>query len=95
MENELWSRSVAVPSYALLRVLPDQEAVVLNLETEVYFGLNASALRMWETATAAPNLGAAFETLKEDFDADPDQIRHDFEALISELVDRGLLQLSQ
>jgi len=49
---ELTMRAV-VPAHVLIRHL-DGESVLLNLESERYFGLDATGTRMWELATTQP-----------------------------------------
>jgi hypothetical protein len=62
-----FSNRVVVPTQVLVRPL-DGESVLLNLETEKYFGLEAMATRMWELLTQLPNIEAAFETLSDEFE---------------------------
>ena len=53
-----FSVRATVPTNVLIRFL-DQESVLLNLETERYFGLDAVGTRMWQVVTAAPSVEAA------------------------------------
>jgi len=71
----------------------DGEAVLLHLESETYFGLNAVGARMWELLTTAPAIRDAFEALLEEYDVDPATLRKDMEDLIAELSARGLLRV--
>jgi hypothetical protein len=67
--------------------------VLLNLETEQYFGLDETGTRMWQLATGSENLDAAYQELLEEFDVEPDVLRSNFSELLSRLVDSGLLQV--
>src|SRR5690242_21308710 len=49
-------RSTLFPYTTLFR---SKESVLLNLETERYFGLDETGTRMWQVVTAAPNIDAA------------------------------------
>ena len=49
-------RAEALP-HVLVRVL-DKESVLLNLETERYFGLDETGTRMWQLVTTAPSIDA-------------------------------------
>jgi hypothetical protein len=60
---ELTMRAV-VPPHVLIRRL-DGESVLLNLESERYFGLNATGTRMWELVTSKPCIALALEKLQE------------------------------
>jgi hypothetical protein len=55
---------VTIPSHVLMRVL-DKESVLLNTQTEHYFGLDAMGTRMWKAVTAAPNIENGFQELLE------------------------------
>ncbi len=52
----------ATPSHVLVRYL-DKESVLLNLETEQYFGLDETGTRMWQLLTASPCIDSAFQEL--------------------------------
>ena len=79
-----------VPEHVLVRELAG-EAVLLNLDSETYFGLDAVGLRMWTLLSSAPSLDAAVAALRDEFDAPAEQLRHDLEALRDELLAHGLL----
>ncbi len=83
---------VAVPPNVLVRFL-DNESVFLNLETERYFGLDETGTRMWQLVTAAPNIDAAFQQLRDEYDVEPEQLRANLAELLSRLIDNGLLQI--
>jgi hypothetical protein len=81
-----------VPAHVLVRHL-DGESVLLNLESERYFGLDATGTRMLELATASPNIAAAFEKLLEEFEVEPEVLRGHLTELLSRLRDNGLLNV--
>ncbi len=81
-----------VPPHVLVRFL-EQESVLLNLETEQYFGLDITGTRMWQLVTAAPSIDAAYRELLAEFDAEPELLRSDLTELLVRLVDHGLLQV--
>ena len=76
---------VTVPSHVLVRFL-DGESVLLNLETERYFGLDETGTRMWQLVTASPNVDAAYRGLLAEFDAEPEQLRSNLADLLYRLV---------
>ena len=88
---ELTMRAV-VPAYVLIRHL-DGESVLLNLESERYFGLDATGTRMWEVATSEPSIALALEKLQEEYEVEPDTLRDHLTQLLSGLVENGLLQV--
>ena len=78
--------------HVLVRFL-DKESVLLNLETERYFGLDETGTRMWQVVTAAPNIDAAYQELQSEFDVESELLRLHLAELLGRLVDNGLLQI--
>ena len=87
-----FSDRAAAPKHVLVRLL-DQESVLLNLETEQYFGLDETGTRMWHLVTTRPNIGAAYEELLAEYDVQPEQLRENLAELLGQLVEHGLLQV--
>ena len=81
-----------VPPHVLVRFL-ELESVLLNLETEQYFGLDITGTRMWQLVTAAQSIDAAYRELLVEFDAEPELLRSDLTELLGRLLDHGLLQV--
>ena len=79
-----------VPSDVLIRFL-DQESVLLNLNTERYFGLDSVGTRMWQLVTSMPTIDAAYFQLIEEFDVDPVTLRSNLAELLEHLVENGLI----
>jgi hypothetical protein len=89
-----FSDRVVVPSHVLVRHL-DGETVLLNLETEKYFGLDSMGTRMWEVVTRLPRVEAAYQTLSDEFDVEPDVLRTHLAGLLDQLVENGLLHVAR
>lgn len=83
---------VVVPKHVLVRHL-EGESVLLNLDTERYFGLDATGTRMWALITTMPNIDAAYEKLLEEFEVEPGILRGHLNELLGLLVDNGLLSV--
>jgi len=88
---ELTMRAV-VPAHVLMRHL-EGESVLLNLESERYFGLDATGTRMWELVTSQPCIALALEKLQEEYEVEADVLRDHLTQLLSGLVENGLLQV--
>ena len=86
------SNRANVPPHVLVRFL-DREAVLLNLDTERYFGLDETGTRMWQIVTAAPNIDLAYQELLAEFDVAPEMLRSNFTDLLSRLLESGLLEV--
>jgi hypothetical protein len=87
-----FSHRVVVPAHVLVRHL-DGESVLLNLETEKYFGLDATGTRMWELLTHSPSIDAAYGKLTEEFEVQPEVLRKHLVELLAQLVENGLLKV--
>jgi hypothetical protein len=87
-----FTNRAAAPTHVMVRYL-DRESVLLNLETEQYFGLDETGTRMWQLVTASPNIDAAYQELLEEFDVEPELLRANLVELLGRLVESGLLQV--
>jgi hypothetical protein len=82
----------ATPAHVLVRYL-DKESVLLNLETEQYFGLDETGTRMWQLMTVSPCIDSAYQELLDEFDVEPELLRANLTDLLSRLMESGLLQV--
>jgi hypothetical protein len=87
-----FSDHVEMPKHVLVRVL-ENEAVLLNLETECYYGLDETGTRMWQVLTTAPSINRAYTELLTEFEVGAEQLRRDLSELLEKLVDKGLLRI--
>jgi hypothetical protein len=71
----------------------DGELVVLNFETETYFGLDEVGTRIWEALRSAPTIAEATKQLLDEYDVAEEVLRADVQALVGQLVDSGLIEL--
>jgi hypothetical protein len=71
----------------------DGEAVLLDLETENYFGLNETAARFWSLATVSGTIGEAFETMLTEYDVPREVLERDLDAIVLRWVELGLARI--
>ena len=83
-------RVVAVPDDVVFRELQG-EAVILNLESGTYFGLDVVGTRIWRLCEEHGSLHAVWEAMQHEFDAQSEALRSDLLAFINELSSKGLL----
>ena len=83
---------VTTPDGVLMRQI-DNEAVILNLNSELYFGLSAVGTRMWTLLISQPSIQIAFDKLLDEYDVAPNRLQQDMLALIAELEQHGLVKL--
>ena len=81
-----------VPAHVLIRHL-EGESVLLNLDSERYFGLDATGTRMWELMISQPTIALALEKLQEEYEVEPETLRTHLTELLGRLVENGLLQV--
>ena len=91
--KQLSSREVVASENVLLRELSG-EAVLLNLDSEMYFGLDEVGYRMWTVLTGSDSIGAAYEQLLSEYEVEPEQLWESLDTLIGECTEQGLLQLA-
>ena len=84
---------VTVPSNILVSNV-GEEAVILNLDSERYYGLDPVGARMWAVLNISGTVRDAYETLLAEFDVDGEQLRRDLIELVVKLNEQGLLDFS-
>ena len=87
-----FSDRVEVPKDVLVRFV-EKETVLLNLDTECYYGLDETGTRMWQVVTAAPSIEEAYAELLSEFDVEAELLRQHFSDLLGRLADLGLLRV--
>jgi len=71
----------------------DGEAVILNLNNECYYGLDAVGTRMWNVMTTTPSLEEAHRQLLEEYDVESETLKRDIENLVDELKHHGMIAI--
>jgi hypothetical protein len=89
-----FDKAVTVPAHVHVREVAD-ELVILSLESEEYFGLDAVGTRMWQLLDSERTVQDAFAAMLEEFDVDEATLARDLEGLLSELSSRKLIELGE
>jgi hypothetical protein len=84
---------VKVPDDVLISGL-QSESVILNLDSERYFGLDEVGTRMMTVLTTTDSIQAAYETLLEEYDVEGEVLRQDLISIIEQLVEQGLAEIT-
>jgi len=92
--TDSFAKRLTVPPDVLISII-DDEAVLLNLKSERYFGLNRTGTAIWTAVTTAESIGTACETLVGRFPVDPQTLRNDVADLVEELIKHGLVESSR
>jgi hypothetical protein len=87
------SSRVVVAETAVFREL-EGEAVLLNLDTGMYFGLNEVGTRMWRLMEQHGQLDAVRDAIVGEFDVNASTAERDLLALVAALREKGLVQVA-
>ena len=79
-----------VPTDGVVCAELDGEAVVLDVERGIYFGLDEIAFRIWTLLSAGQDADAIAARLSDEYNAPPAEIRADVDQFLEILVARGL-----
>jgi len=82
--------TVRVPDDVVFRELQG-EAVILNLASSTYFGLDAVGTRIWQLCEAHGSLRAVWEAMQQEFDAPGETLQSDLLTFVAELSAKGLV----
>ncbi len=88
MDISLRDRLTAA-EHVLFRQL-DDEAVLLDLKSGTYFGLNDVGARVWQLMLEHGSLSRVLDVLQEEYAAEPAVVERDLLALAGQLVGRKL-----
>jgi hypothetical protein len=86
-----FSDCVRVAPDVLFRLVSD-EGVLVNLNTEMYLGLNPVGARMWSVLSEASSIQAAYEQLLREYAVDASELRRDLEEFIAQLHAHQLIE---
>ena len=70
------------------------EVVILDLESQHYFGLTGSGNDMWQLIAEHGSSDEVIERLVAKYDVDPTDLRADFEKLVNELATKGMVRIA-
>jgi hypothetical protein len=84
---------VSIPPDILVSELAG-ESVILNLNSECYFGLDQVGTRMWTALTNSESIQAAYDGLLAEYEVGEEQLRHDLTDLLGKLLEQGLLEVT-
>ncbi|HKS96503.1 MAG TPA: PqqD family protein [Terriglobia bacterium] len=85
--------TVAISEDAVFKEL-DGEAVILNLESGTYFGLNAVGTEVWNLLQERRPLDEVFQALSQKFEVDPKVLERDLVELIEQMRTKGLVNVT-
>jgi hypothetical protein len=69
------------------------EAVILDLTSASYFGLDGVGVRFWKLLQEDASLQRAYDMLLAEYAVEPALLERDLQALVAQLADAGLVAL--
>ncbi|MHB9131967.1 MAG: PqqD family peptide modification chaperone [Armatimonadota bacterium] len=72
----------------------EEEEVILNLETGVYYGLNPVGARIWALIQQPRAIADICATLVDEYDVEPARCRQDALDLLTQLADAQLIEVA-
>jgi len=88
-----FSDRVRVPDDVLISRL-QEESVILNLDSERYYGLDDVGTRMLSVLSTSESIEAAYESLRDEYDVDGQVLRQDLLALVENLLQKGIVTVA-
>jgi hypothetical protein len=85
---------ISIPNDVLFQNL-DGEAVLLNLQSGKYFGLDPVGTRVWNLLVEYGTLPTTYQTLLEEYEVDAERLQSDLLALVDQLNAHGLIRLNE
>ena len=83
---------VSIPDEILVRRIED-ESIILNLNNENYYGLDATGTRMWSVLTSSGSIQETFETLRTQYDVNDATLKSDMVDFVGQLAEQGIIEL--
>lgn len=85
---------ISIPDGVLVRQL-EGESVLLNLNSESYFGIDDIGTCMWTALTDSGSIETAYETLLAEYEVEPEQLQTDLCSFIDKLAEAGLIDVTE
>jgi len=93
MQMELGQKVIFTES--VFAQLVDDEMVLLDMESENYFGLDEVGTSIWNAMQENETLEEVFTVLLEQYDVGEEMLKNDLLNFVTKLVDNGLAKVVQ
>jgi hypothetical protein len=81
---------IRIPEDVLFHDL-DGEALLLNLETNRYYGVDRLGAHIWSLLNENGSVAAAYQAILGAYDVEPERLQADLLALLNKLAEQGLV----
>jgi len=72
----------------------DGETVLLDMQSENYFGLDETGTRIWQLLKDTDDLQAVFNTLLDEYDVSETELSKNFQDYLAKLIEAGVISLA-
>jgi hypothetical protein len=86
------SSRATVPKHVLVQEIAGQ-AAILDLQSDLYFGLDDVATDIWRAVTASPTVGQGVQSIAGTYEVEYQRLESDAIELLTKLRDLGLLEV--
>ncbi len=85
--------SIVVLSKEQISVDLDKEAVILNMKSGVYFGLDDVGIRIWNLIRKPMAVKEIRDIIMKEYSVEPDRCKRDLLAFLNKLADKSLIKV--
>ena len=93
IESSMLSNLVIVVAKDQISRDLDGEAVILNMKSGIYCGLNEVGARIWQLIQEPKSVKDLLDTLIKEYEVEPDRCEREVLALLQRMSDNGLIEV--
>ena len=71
----------------------DSEAVILDVNSGTYFGLNEVSNRIWQLLQTPTDSEQLIAQILEEYEVTPEDVREDVQSLLGDMLNAGLVEV--
>lgn len=69
------------------------EAVILNINSGIYYGLNETGAKIWQWIQEVKTIAEIGELLEKEYDVESKQCQEDLQVILNEMLGAGLIEI--
>ncbi len=85
--------TITIPDILFTQVV-DDEMVILDPDSEAYFGLDETGAVIWQYLSESGSLKKVYESMLEVYEVDSKELEADICRFVQELLDAGLVKVA-
>ena len=91
---EIFENAIISPTQSQISSELADEAVILNLDSGIYYGLNEGGARIWELIQQPRSFGELHEALLKEYDVPAEVCKQDLTKILLDLKSANLIEVS-